>query len=61
MSEQKPYQVPHIDYPNLSSVNEVTGKRMMTAAPSQAYLNNYDLIFRKKKEDVEADENSNQQ
>ena len=43
-----PYQVPHIDYPNLSSVNEITGQRMTTKAPSKAYLDNYDAIFRKK-------------
>lgn len=46
MSEkQKPYQVPAIEYPNLSSINEITGKRMISSAPSQAYLDNYDVIF----------------
>jgi hypothetical protein len=59
-----PYQVPHIDYPNLSSVNEITGQRMATKAPSKAYLDNYDAIFRKK-EKVEEEkeqtiENTNQ-
>jgi len=46
MSEkQKPYQVPAVEYPNLSSINEITGKRMISSAPSKAYLDNYDVIF----------------
>ena len=50
--------------PNLSSVNEITGQRMTTKAPSKAYLDNYDAIFRKKeKVDEEKEqtiENTNQ-
>jgi len=53
-----PYQVPHIDYPNLSSVNEITGQRMTTRSPSKAYLDNYDTIFRNKDKDEEEKEQS---
>ena len=53
-----PYQVPHIDYPNLSSVNEITGQRMATRSPSKAYLDNYDAIFRKKDKEEEEKEQS---
>ena len=53
ISTKQPYKVPEIEYPNLSSINDVTGQRMITKVPSQAYLDNYDLIFRKKKEDTE--------
>ena len=53
-----PYQVPHIDYPNLSSVNEITGQRMTTRSPSKAYLDNYDAIFRKKDKEEEEKEQS---
>lgn len=53
-----PYQVPHIDYPNLSSVNEITGQRMTTRSPSKAYLDNYDTIFRNKVKDEEEKEQS---
>ena len=59
MSEKKaPYKVPECDYPNrIPAINEVTGARLTTGVPSQAYLDNYDLIFgkkdKKKEEDVD--------
>ena len=56
MSKKEPYKVPEIEYPPLSSINESTGDRMMTKSPSQAYLDNYDLIFRNKKLEVEAED-----
>ena len=50
--------MPHIDYPNLSSVNEITGQRMTTRSPSKAYLDNYDTILRNKDKDEEEKEQS---
>ena len=60
-SKKEPYKVPEIDYPkNIPAVNEITGSRLTTGVPSQAYKDNYDAIFRKK--DVkEVDENQDQQ
>lgn len=60
-SKKEPYKVPEIDYPkHIPSVNEITGSRLTTGVPSQAYKDNYDAIFRKK--DVkEVDENQDQQ
>ncbi len=60
-SKKEPYKVPEIDYPkHIPAVNEITGSRLTTGVPSQAYKDNYDAIFRKK--DVkEVDENQDQQ
>ncbi len=60
-SKKEPYKVPEIDYPkHIPAVNEITGSRLTTGVPSQAYKDNYDTIFRKK--DVkEVDENQDQQ
>ena len=44
-----PYQVPHIDYPNLSSVNEITGQRMTTKALQRRILITMMLFFVRKK------------
>ena len=60
-SKKEPYKVPEIDYPkHIPAVNEITGSRLTTGVPSQAYKDNYDAIFRKK--DVkEDDEDKDQQ
>ena len=60
-TKKAPYKVPECDYPNrIPAVNEITGSRLTTGVPSQAYKDNYDAIFRKK--DVkEVDENQDQQ
>lgn len=48
-SKKEPYKVPEIDYPkHIPAVNEITGSRLTTGVPSQAYKDNYDAIFRKK-------------
>lgn len=57
-SKKEPYKVPEIDYPkHIPAVNEITGSRLTTGVPSQAYKDNYDLIFgkkdKKKEEDVD--------
>ena len=60
-SKKEPDKVPEIDYPkHIPAVNEITGSRLTTGVPSQAYKDNYDAIFRKK--DIkEVDENQEQQ
>ncbi len=52
-NSKQPYKVPEIEYPPLTSINDVTGERMMTKVPSKAYLDNYDKIFRKNKVELE--------
>ncbi len=48
-TKKQPYKVPEIDYPkHIPAINEVTGARLTTGVPSQAYLDNYDLIFGEK-------------
>lgn len=57
VTKKQPYKVPECDYPNrIPAINEVTGARLTTGVPSQAYLDNYELIFGKKdkKKDEEA-------
>lgn len=37
----------------MAAKNDITGDSIQTRGTSEAYLNNYDLIFRKKKANVE--------
>jgi len=56
-TKKAPYKVPECDYPNhIPAINEVTGARLTTGVPSKAYLDNYDLIFRKDKKEEYVDE-----